>query len=33
MLRIDRVLGHALIVDEAERVKSLLEDFISGFAF
>jgi hypothetical protein len=30
---IDRVLGHALIVDEPERFNSLLEDFISGFAF
>jgi hypothetical protein len=32
MLRIDRVFGHALIVDQPERFNSLLEDFISGFA-
>jgi len=29
MLRIDRVLGHALIVDEPQRFNSLVEDFIS----
>jgi hypothetical protein len=33
MLRIDRVLGRALIVDEPERSKSLVEEFISGLAF
>jgi hypothetical protein len=33
MLRIDRVRGHAIIVDEPERFNSLLEDFVSGLAY
>jgi hypothetical protein len=33
MLRIDRVLGRALIVDEPERFNSLVEEFISGLAY
>jgi hypothetical protein len=33
MLRIDRVRGHPLIVDEPERFNSLLEDFVSGLAY